>query len=209
MNAITYDDALGVVREMSGLPGYPFHAEGETRLANILREHAINMDHGLYVVERFNEWTPTPLALTDALLNEPTRVRFHPEPKPDPEEQKRAEWRAELAAEGTEPDPVWSAGLVLVAAAGVVSPDGHGVPKKLETGEFKRQLAGMHRQAIRDMLFYTEFDGRGAGDRIFWQLARESDLKKHPDLAAEVRGEMLAERQPKVPRDGKALAVGA
>lgn len=51
--------ALAFVRRLSGAPGYPFHPEGELRVAEVLREVSVSVSHALAVVDEFDNNFPT------------------------------------------------------------------------------------------------------------------------------------------------------
>ncbi len=86
---------------------------------------------------------------------------------------KHAEWERIYGP----PQPEWSADLIGV----------------LEGTPHKDRLKAIHVRAIRDMLFYTEGDGIGLGDRGFWEGdgsnfgARPYDLKHNAELVEKVR----------------------
>ena len=89
------------------------------------------------------------------------------------EENKRAQWERIYGP----PDPDWPAKMmgILVSAPSA------------------EQLRALHIRAIRDMLYYTEGEGIGMGDRPFWDGnhsnygARNFDLDHYPELVAQVR----------------------
>ncbi len=164
MSAIDHRLAYTLVRQWSGLPGYPFHVEGESRLANTLVECSISVDHARALVANFEEKCPTPRDLKDAAFA--LREKFAP-PKPDLIKQ----WKAE----GATYDPDWSENLLKVAAG-----SSYGVER-----------AAMRRQAIVDMLHYTEGAGKNEShDRLFWANARRHDLRDHAALVEEIREEI-------------------
>jgi hypothetical protein len=51
--------AIALVRTLSGAPGYPFHPEGESRVAHVLMECSISVEHARAVVEEFESDFPT------------------------------------------------------------------------------------------------------------------------------------------------------
>lgn len=56
---VTQEVALSFIRTLSGAPGYPFHAEGEGRAAQVLRECTLSVSHARAVVDEFETDFPT------------------------------------------------------------------------------------------------------------------------------------------------------
>lgn len=65
---LTPDAALALIRGLSNTENYPFHVEGEERLARVLVEHTAGVIHARLVIEEFDEaeTCPTPAALRAA-----------------------------------------------------------------------------------------------------------------------------------------------
>lgn len=49
------------------------------------------------------------------------------------------------------------------------------------------QKESLHVAAVKDMLFYTEGEGRELGDRKYWEEARSHDLDHFPTLVDQIR----------------------
>lgn len=57
--SISAMEALSLIRSLDGSPGYPFHEEGEARMAAILAASVANGKHAHAVIEEFDNGFPT------------------------------------------------------------------------------------------------------------------------------------------------------
>ena len=85
MSALVPETAVALIRMLSGSPGYPFHAEGEARMAEVLMECTVSMDHARKVIDEFDADFPT----IEQLRNTTFRLKeqFVPRP-PEPKIEK-------------------------------------------------------------------------------------------------------------------------
>ena len=65
-NPLTAEMALSLVRRWSVLDKYPFHSEGEGRLAKALFKHSHSFEHAQLIVDHFTEMCPRPRDIEDA-----------------------------------------------------------------------------------------------------------------------------------------------
>jgi hypothetical protein len=79
---IAQEVAVGLLRMLSGSPGYPFHPEGEIRAAAVLRECCVSVGHARRTVEEFEGDFPTLEQIRSVAFR--LREEFEPR-KPEPE----------------------------------------------------------------------------------------------------------------------------
>lgn len=165
-----------LVMQLAAMANFPQEKAAVEALAKALERAAT--DTGLRMQSIVDEclgggaWCPTPFDLRTLAAGMKERIRERREGS------KRAEWERQYGPA----DPDWSSKLVKQ----IMLRDGH-----------KDATRAVHDQAIRDMLYYTEGDGREMGDREYWQgprrdglqSARDFDLTHYPALVARVRNE--------------------
>jgi hypothetical protein len=159
--------------QLACLGNFPTETAAVEALARALERAA--MDSGIRMQAILDEcfqtsqWCPTPLdlrTLAGAMKDKAREKR---------EGNKHAKWREIYG----EPNPQW-AGNMLAKLTG-----------KTPAEERAKALE----QRIRDMLYYTEGEGKELGDRKFWEgprydglpSAREIDLRDHSSQVAEIR----------------------
>lgn len=79
--------ALMLIRKLSGSPGYPFHAEGESRFAEVLAQCSISVEHATAVIDEFEADFPT----IEQLRLVAYRLRANFDPKAKAEESASRE----------------------------------------------------------------------------------------------------------------------
>lgn len=165
-----------LVMQLAAMANFPQEKAAVEALAKALERAAT--DTGIRMQSIVDEclgggaWCPTPFDLRTLAASMKERIRERREGS------KLAEWER-IYGPG---DPDWSSRMVRTAM--------------LRSGHQDATLA-THEQAIRDMLFYTEGDGKDSGDREFWegprrdglQSAREFDLTHYPELVERIRKE--------------------
>ena len=165
-----------LVMQLAAMANFPQEKAAVEALAKALERAAT--DTGIRMQAIVDEclgggaWCPTPFDLRTLAASMKERIRERREGS------KHAEWERIYGPA----DHDWSSRMI----AAVMARDGHTDQKR-----------AIHEQAIRDMLFYTEGDGRDSGDREFWegprrdglQSAREFDLDHYPELVERIRKE--------------------
>jgi hypothetical protein len=74
MPAITFDEAMGLIRRFAALEKFPFYAEGESLLAETLQESTVNMEHAREVCREFTAECPKPADIRNVAFN--SRAKF-------------------------------------------------------------------------------------------------------------------------------------
>jgi hypothetical protein len=168
--------ASELVMQLAAMGKFPEEKAAVEALAKSLERTA--SDTGLMmqaIIDQCLEgspWCPTPFEIRSVAAAMKQRIRDRREGS------KHAEWERIYGPA----DLDWSSKMVAAA----VERSGH-----------KNATLAIHEQAIRDMLFYTEGDGRALGDREFWegprrdglQSAREFNLTHYPEMVRRIRGE--------------------
>jgi len=168
--------AVEQVQAFATAGNFPKTVEGVRALADALDRAA--RDTGLLMAAIVREcldssaWCPTPFDLRGVALSLRDKGR----------ENRSASIHAAWERIYGPADPDWASRMVEAAM--------------LHGGHADRDRA-VHELAIRDMLYYTEGDGREMGDREFWKAARKHDLRDHPALVEQIRvaGRWATERE--------------
>jgi len=168
--------AIELIQAFSACSNFPKDRAGVEALANALQrwaqETGITMSAIVDECMSSSSWCPTPYDLRGVALSMRDKIRQAKEGN------KHAEWERIYGPA----DPNWSSDLV----AQLMHRHGN-----------KTQKQALREQTIRDMFFYTEGDGRGMGDREYWQgprrdglpSAREYNLANHRELVERIRAE--------------------
>lgn len=158
--------AVEQVQAFATAGNYPKTVEGVRALADALDRAA--RDTGLLMAAIVREcidsspWCPTPFDLRGVALSLRDKGR----------ENRSASIHAAWERIYGPADPDWASRMVEAAM--------------LHGGHKDRDRA-VHELAVRDMLYYTEGDGREMGDRKFWEEARKHDLRDHPAMVEQIR----------------------
>ena len=163
--------------QLAAMANFPTERAAVEALAKTLERAA--MDSGIMMQAILDDvltggaWCPTPFDLRKLAMDMKKLAREKREGS------IHAKWREIYG----EPNPQWSIDL-LTELAGATHAE---------------TRANLHARAIREMLYYTEGDGKLMGDREFWegprldglQSAREFDLDltNHADLVDRIRRE--------------------
>lgn len=175
-DAITEKPAGELVMQLAAMANFPQERAAVEALAKALERSAT--DTGLRMQAIVDEclsggaWCPTPFDLRTLAASMKQRIREKREGS------KHAEWERIYGSA----DPDWASKMIRLA----MNRAGHQDAAK-----------AVHEQAIRDMLFYTEGEGKDLGDRGFWegsrcdglQSAREFDLTHYPEMVERIRKE--------------------
>ncbi len=109
-----------------------------------------------------SKWCPVPREIRNVALG------IRDERRAGKEQARHTQWEQLYGPA----EPEWSERLIGIAAGAT----------------HQQRLDAIHTRAIRDMLYYTEGDGREFGDRKFWEEhARPLDLRDHAELVSQVR----------------------
>lgn len=164
-------NAEDLIQTFAACSNFPREKAGVKALADALRrastDFGIPMDQITRACADISTFCPVPREIRNIAIGIRDEIRRKRETNRD------SEWRQIYGA----PDADWPAELMGILA---------GTPRPEE----KRAC---HIRAIRDMLFYTEGDGRGIGDRAFWDGndsntgARALDLARWPELVEAIR----------------------
>jgi hypothetical protein len=76
------DAALSLIRALSCCPGYPYHSEAEGRMAGVLMECTVNVEHARAVINRFEEDCPTLQEIRTAAFDLREKFVNAPDAKP-------------------------------------------------------------------------------------------------------------------------------
>lgn len=164
-DAITEKPAGELIMQLAAMANFPGEKAAVEALAKALGRAA--MDSGMLmqaIIDNLLEggaWCPAPFDLRAAAMEMKARARERREGS------KHAKWREQYG----EASPQWASDLLAELLA----------PTAAES------RAKLHERAIRDMLYYTEGEGRELGDQKYWQDAREYDLASHRELVDTLR----------------------
>lgn len=165
-----------LVMQLGAMANFPQEKSAVESLARALERAAT--DTGIRMQAIIDEclgissWCPTPFDIRTVAASMKQRIQERREGS------KHAEWERIYGPA----DPDWSSKMIRLA----MNRAGH-----------QDATRAVHEQAIRDMLYYTEGDGRNLGDRAFWegprrdglQSAREFDLTHYPEMVERIRRE--------------------
>ncbi len=165
-----------LVMQLAAMGNFPAEKAAVEALAKCLQRAA--EDTGIRMQAIVDEclasgaWCPTPYDMRMVATSMKDKIREKREGS------KHAEWERIYG----KPDPDWSTKMVEAA----MLRGGHQDAKR-----------AIHEQAIRDMLYYTEGDGKLLGDREYWEgprrdgllSAREYDLRNHRELVDHIRNQ--------------------
>ena len=157
--------AIEQIQAFGAAANFPKDIMGVRALADALHQAAADTGMTMKAIVRdcteTSPWCPTPFDIRGMALAMRDKIRRAKA------EGKHSSWERIYGP----PEPDWSRNLIgaLVGAT---------------PAEHKRLT---HERAIRDMLFYTEGDGREQGDRDFWKDAREHDLDHCAEMVDQVR----------------------
>lgn len=90
--------AQSLIRTLAGAPGYPFHVEGEARVAHVLMECALSVEHARAVVEEFEADFPTMEQIRSVAYR--LRSKFDPAAKVAETEKRKHETEDRAALKG-------------------------------------------------------------------------------------------------------------
>lgn len=163
--------AADLIQTFAACSNFPKAPAGVKALAEALerasRDFGIEPERITQACADISAYCPVPREIRNIAIGIRDEIRRKRETNRD------AEWRLIYGA----PDADWPAELMGILA-GAARPE---------------EKRACHIRAIRDMLFYTEGDGRGTGDRAFWDGnesnpgARNLDLATWPELVEAIR----------------------
>ena len=90
--------ATALIRGLSGSPGYPFHAEGESRAAAVLMDCSISVEHARAIIEEFEADFPSLEQLRSTAYR--LRVKFDPKAKEEEAATRERERQERNALKG-------------------------------------------------------------------------------------------------------------
>lgn len=158
-------NAEDLIQTFAACSNFPREKAGVKALADALRrastDFGIPMEQITRACADISTFCPVPREIRNIAIGIRDEIRRKRETNRD------AEWRLIYGA----PDADWPAELMGILA-GAARPE---------------EKRACHIRAIRDMLFYTEGDGSGHGDRGYWEAARARDLAHRQALIDAVR----------------------
>ena len=97
-SVLTEPVAKSLIRTLSSAPGYPFHPEGEARVAHVLMECSISVEHARAIVEEFEGDFPTMEQIRSTGFR--LRAKFDPKAKAEEAATRERERQERNALKG-------------------------------------------------------------------------------------------------------------